>query len=109
MAAPTDGVTGDECPAGTFCEAGSFTPEYCEIGTYSGAAGATSDAACTNCDAGFKCHKRGLTAPVTNCPAGYYCEEHPTQMKPCEPGHECPEGQDAMDKCPSGQYQPYEE
>ena len=31
---PTDGTTGNVCPAGSYCPAGSFEPEECPAGTY---------------------------------------------------------------------------
>lgn len=33
-AKPTDGVTGDICPVGTYCPRGSDSPKNCPIGTY---------------------------------------------------------------------------
>lgn len=34
QANPTDGVTGNICPKGTYCPRGSDAPENCPIGTY---------------------------------------------------------------------------
>ena len=49
---PTDGMTGDICPAGYYCEEGSAAPTPCGNGTYMNHTGA------------FECYI---------CPEGHYC------------------------------------
>jgi hypothetical protein len=43
------------CPAGYYCQAGSFIPIACPIGTYSSSTGATSLATCQTCAPGQYC------------------------------------------------------
>lgn len=42
-AKPTDGVTGDICPNGTYCPRGSDAPKNCPIGTFLNSTGNRSD------------------------------------------------------------------
>ena len=67
VAAPTDGVTGDVCPAGHYCPLGSGQPIPCEDGTYTDT---TLNEECLQCTPGHYC-TNGVV-PV-DCPAGYYC------------------------------------
>ena len=71
-ATPTDGVTGDICPAGGFCPRGSITEQDCPIGTYSQQTGLTNDTECTDCTPGFYCGQTGLTAESGTCWAGKF-------------------------------------
>jgi len=72
-ASPLDGVTGNRCPAGHFCVAGSAVPTPCGLGTFTGSTGNTISSACAACTAGSYCNNTALTAPVGPCPAGYVC------------------------------------
>ena len=36
---PTDGVTGNTCPVGTYCPRGAHVPLFCENGTYANVTG----------------------------------------------------------------------
>ncbi|OXB81274.1 UNVERIFIED_CONTAM: hypothetical protein H355_014318 [Colinus virginianus] len=49
---PTDGVTGDVCPAGTYCPPGSPLPIPCPPGTYSNVSGLRSLSQCLDCPPG---------------------------------------------------------
>ena len=65
--APTDGVTGNICPAGSYCPTGSTTHLFCPNGTYTNHTGA---AVCYTCPAGYYCTNKDRADP---CPMGYYC------------------------------------
>ncbi|POI30096.1 hypothetical protein CIB84_006156 [Bambusicola thoracicus] len=49
---PTDGVTGDVCPAGAYCPPGSPLPIPCPPGTYSNVSGLRSLGQCLDCPPG---------------------------------------------------------
>nr|XP_032658239.1 laminin subunit gamma-1-like [Chelonoidis abingdonii] len=49
---PTDGVTGDICPAGAYCPPGSLSPTLCPPGTYSNVSGLRSLKQCLDCPPG---------------------------------------------------------
>ncbi|XP_038634725.1 latent-transforming growth factor beta-binding protein 1-like [Scyliorhinus canicula] len=71
---PNDGITGDICPMGKYCEAGSTAGVDCPVGRYGNKTGLASLDDCTLCDPGFYCGHPGLTAPQGPCAAGYYCK-----------------------------------
>lgn len=50
---PTDGVTGDVCPAGAYCPPGSPLPIPCPPGTYSNVSGLRSLHECLDCPPGW--------------------------------------------------------
>lgn len=78
-AAPTDGTTGEVCPIGAFCEAGSAKSVTCADGTKSTATGL---AVCTNCDAGTWC-----TGSVEYaCPSRRYCVAGSVRGQICDAG-----------------------
>ena len=107
---PTDGKTGEPCPTGTFCVAGSFEFQSCRAGTYSKSTGATNDQDCQVCDAGYFCSRSRLTAPEGPCNAGYYCTEgsiSPNATK-TPPGYFTPQGASDKQPCLPGTYQPHE-
>ena len=60
-ATPTDGTTGDICPAGYYCIAGSSYPTPCSPGTYSGSVGNTNETNCLPCSYGEYCGSYNLT------------------------------------------------
>ena len=83
--APTDGSTGDICPAGSYCPVGSSQHIYCPNGTFTNHTGAS------------ECY---------TCPEGYYCTNR-DRADQCEPGFYCPEGTGAdLQPCPAGTYNP---
>ena len=60
---PTDGSTGDECPAGFYCGEGSPYPLACPLGTYSPALRNEDITDCQNCTHGMYCGEHNLTGP----------------------------------------------
>ncbi|XP_043532727.1 zonadhesin isoform X4 [Chiloscyllium plagiosum] len=113
---PTDGITGDICPMGKFCEAGSVAGVDCPIGHYSNKTGLTSPSDCTPCDPGFHCSRPGLTAPQGPCARGYYCRLGAQSPNPdngiegaiCPAGYYCVSGTERPVPCPVGTYNPSE-
>lgn len=69
-ATPTDGVTGDICPPGSYCIQGSITGTGCPKGTFSNSTGLKADTECTACTGGFYCINTGLTDVSGTCWAG---------------------------------------
>ncbi|XP_053503641.1 sushi, von Willebrand factor type A, EGF and pentraxin domain-containing protein 1-like [Ictalurus furcatus] len=104
---PTDGITGDICPPGSYCAEGSSEPEPCPVGTFSAVAGLKHRSQCQSCRAGHYCSTRGLRAPTAPCSQGYWCPPGQTDdlALPCPLGHQCPLGSPAPVLCPSGTYQ----
>ncbi|XP_071807027.1 uncharacterized protein, partial [Asterias amurensis] len=105
---PTDGVTGDICPAGRYCGVGTgANPPSCPIGTFSNNTQLTAVYECENCTAGYYCEIPGLTQPTGQCQAGYYCPIGQSIMNPfpCEAGYYCEDGSPDQVECPSGTYQ----
>lgn len=83
--APYDGVTGDICPAGSYCPEGSPQHFFCPNSTY------------TNHTGSSQCY---------DCPEGYYCVNR-DRADPCLPGHYCPAKTGAdLQLCPTGTYNP---
>lgn len=72
-ATPTDGITGNTCPAGKYCEEGSTSARDCPEKTYLSYTGAQSSQECVNCVPGFYCLGVGNAAPTGKCADGYYC------------------------------------
>ena len=70
---PTDGVTGNICPAGKYCEIGSITGTGCRKGTFSSLTGLTNATECEDCTGGYYCSTEGLTAVTGTCWAGRFC------------------------------------
>ncbi|RUS80925.1 hypothetical protein EGW08_011306, partial [Elysia chlorotica] len=64
--APRDGVTGDICPAGSYCPQQSSQHIYCPNGTYTNHSGA---AQCYDCPEGHYCINRDR---ADSCLPGYY-------------------------------------
>ncbi|GIQ81354.1 hypothetical protein KIPB_002301, partial [Kipferlia bialata] len=84
VATPTDGTTGDKCPLGEYCPAGS--------------------SASIPCPAGTVCASQGLSSPVT-CSAGNYCPYNSQTETPCPAGKYCPAGTSSeIPLCPIGTY-----
>ncbi|XP_055369802.1 uncharacterized protein si:ch211-286b4.4 [Betta splendens] len=106
-AKPTDGETGSICPPGTYCAEGSEEPELCPAGTFSPEQGATGEAGCQPCTAGFYCRGPGLRTPTGPCSQGHWCPPGQTVATalPCPRGHFCPVGSAAPEPCLPGTYQ----
>lgn len=85
-AAPTDGLTGFPCPAGTQCtvdlNTGVTIAVPCELGHYAATAGLEL---CQPCPGGTYCPERGYKSPAT-CPQGHYCPAGSLAPRPCRPG-----------------------
>nr|XP_038023610.1 multiple epidermal growth factor-like domains protein 10 isoform X2 [Anas platyrhynchos] len=101
-AKPEDGVTGDICPRGHFCPAGSAAPSPCPSGEYSNATG-------------MFCGDWGLSSPSGPCWPGFFCTAgasvpnpngatNTSTGGPCPPGHFCPAGTAIPQQCPVGTY-----
>ena len=69
---PTDGLTGNICPAGKYCETGSIAGAGCPVGTFSDTEGLTAALECQNCTGGYYCGTVGLTAETGTCWAGMF-------------------------------------
>ena len=82
---PTDGITGNICPAGHYCEVGTTMPHECPDGYY---ISTTQNFVCQICPAGKYCVDKVTPA---NCLAGFYC--------PAQTGI-------ALQPCPSGTFNP---
>ena len=106
---PTNGLTGDVCPPGSYCPVNSTAPLKCPIGTYSNASGNSDLSDCQPCSLGYFCGDNGLTEPSGSCAAGYFCPEGQTVAQPemyvCPHGHHCPAGSAEAVRCEPGEYQ----
>ncbi|XP_013387786.1 multiple epidermal growth factor-like domains protein 11 [Lingula anatina] len=81
VSTPTDGVTGDICPAGHYCPLGSGSPTPCSNATYMNHTGASE---CYPCPAGHYCVNRDRADP---CPQGFYCPASTgADIQPCPVG-----------------------
>ncbi|KAM8927608.1 uncharacterized protein RCH25_007839 [Pelodytes ibericus] len=106
---PQDKTTGDVCPPGHFCIAGSSSPSSCPPGTFLPHPGAQSLEECIPCTAGWYCSQRGNAFPDTLCLEGWYCPvgtshlQNPDHL--CPVGYYCPTGSAEPKICPRGQYQ----
>src|SRR5262249_20849573 len=74
VSGPMD-MSGDVCPAGSYCAQGSERPTPCPVGSFSNVVGNHNVSQCQACTAGRYCNGSGLTAPTAACPAGFYCPE----------------------------------
>ena len=52
VSAPTDGITGDICPTGSYCPIGTGTAELCPPGTFSNTTGNEAEGDCEQCTPG---------------------------------------------------------
>ncbi|XP_040546472.1 zonadhesin-like isoform X6 [Gallus gallus] len=110
---PTDDVTGNICPAGTYCTAGSAEPKLCPAGTFSSLPGRRTLSECQPCPSGFYCRGPGLSAPTGECWEGYYCDNQQGPVNdftlyPCPQGFYCPPGTNRSTQysCPAGTFGP---
>ncbi|XP_041098352.1 SCO-spondin [Polyodon spathula] len=104
---PTDKLTGNRCPPGSFCGFGSGDPQLCLPGTFSRVQGLVSESECLPCTEGFYCETAGLVTPSGPCRQGYFCPpgQRVSTGFACPLGHYCPEGSPAPVICESGSYQ----
>jgi hypothetical protein len=92
-----------QCPAGTYCPAGSTGTTQCSTG-YSCPAGSGSQTQCTVTPAtGYIWANPTVDCTTKQCSAGYYCPNGITQTA-CATGKYCPAGSSAESACPSGSY-----
>ncbi|KAM8989348.1 uncharacterized protein PRD47_016773 [Ara ararauna] len=110
---PTDGVTGNICPGGTYCTAASAVPKLCPAGTFSSLQGRRMLSECQPCPSGFYCEEPGLAAPTGECWEGYYCDNQQGPvidftLYPCPRGFYCPAGTSSSTQysCPAGTFGP---
>ena len=72
---PTDGVTGDVCPLGRYCPAGTTSVQpQCPPGTFSNRTMLEAIEECLDCTPGYFCADWGLTSPTGPCDAGEICD-----------------------------------
>jgi len=69
---PTDGVTGNQCPAGHYCLKGVSLPTPCGPGTYSGSTHNTQASDCDMCTAGQYCPNYNMTATAGEQPSSLF-------------------------------------
>eukprot|EP01029_Cantina_marsupialis_P004433 TRINITY_DN14448_c0_g2_i1.p1 TRINITY_DN14448_c0_g2~~TRINITY_DN14448_c0_g2_i1.p1 ORF type:complete len:1632 (+),score=579.25 TRINITY_DN14448_c0_g2_i1:1-4896(+) len=70
---PSVDKTGDICPKGHYCPAGTTSPIRCPIGTFANEVGYTKLDDCKLCLDGYYCPETGTITPTDVCTAGYYC------------------------------------
>lgn len=109
-ATPVDGTSGDVCPPGRFCPAGSSSPQPCPPGTFMPNTGTQSQAGCISCPAGQYCGDANASAVVGPCTAGYTCPlgtSYPgtSPSGSCPVAHKCPTGTGNPQPCSAGTYQ----
>jgi hypothetical protein len=83
---PFGSLTPTPCTAGGFCLNGTDAPTPCAAGTFSTAIGATTNATCAACAAGFFCSLGSTSATQNVCPAGSYCRAGSGAATPCPAG-----------------------
>eukprot|EP00347_Sterkiella_histriomuscorum_P016022 403354791 len=103
---PTDGITGDVCTAGGFCEYGSKRVKECPPGTYNPNTKAKTQTDCIQCLPGYYCAGANLPLPTAKCEAGYYCPSGSSNSKQLTspPGYFSLEGAASPTICPQGTY-----
>ncbi|XP_070551431.1 multiple epidermal growth factor-like domains protein 6 [Ptychodera flava] len=112
MSTPLDGVTGDICPTGAFCPAGSNSSWLCPPGTYNPTQGLRSEDECLACTPGEYCPQYGMDVTAGNCSAKYYCRGNASTPTPtdgvtgdvCPVGHYCPAGSSDPIPCEPGTF-----
>ncbi|PIK41162.1 hypothetical protein BSL78_21986 [Apostichopus japonicus] len=106
---PEADLTGDICPSGHYCPAGSFEGTDCPPGTYLNTTGNKDLDDCINCTQGYYCEGYANIYPDDNCAVGYYCPPGQSQTSPfiykCPQGHYCEMGSFEPTRCDSGYYQ----
>lgn len=105
---PTDGSSGEICPAGGYCPLGSSVSLPCPPGTFSNTSGSTNTFDCTECTPGFYCSNARTPEPTGPCNAGYYCPggaKTPNDTVTMA-GHYTPVGSAAPVPCDVGTWMP---
>lgn len=69
----SDTSMGEPCPAGGYCEAGSFKPQLCQSGYYNPYTGKQTIFDCLECPPGQWCGGTMSSTTSGNCIDGYYC------------------------------------
>ena len=110
ITATPDGQTyGYLCPAGSYCEAGTASPQSCPAGTFNNYEGQVNDDGCIVCPEGFYCENAVDPYPSGPCTAGYFCGFQETTATPSSGaatvGHFAPGGTPDEIECPKGYYQ----
>lgn len=106
LEAPTDGVTGDLCPAGGFCLVGATSVSTCDPGKFNNFEGGWSSADCVPCWPGYYCAGDNNPSPTAQCAAGYYCtgSASTSQQFTASAGNYAPLGAVAEIPCLAGTY-----
>ena len=106
---PRDGTTGNLCPEGGFCEAGSRRAKNCPPGRYNPDKGGRDLEACILCPPGKYCFSGVNPEPDGDCKEGYYCPpgSYMKDMRPAPPGFYTKEGAATVTPCPEGTYNLY--
>lgn len=105
---PTDGVTGNACRTGGFCDMGSFESVSCKPGTFNNKPLSTSEADCIACTPGKYCSGTFISAETGDCTAGFYCEAGstiPTAIA-ADKGYFSETGASEQIPCKAGYYNP---
>ena len=124
ISAPTDQVTGDICPPGSYCPVGTGVPQPCPLGTFSSQSGNQAVSACEQCTSGeyrgaclrvnsvhqvstevhahcrifkqFVCLCESVCVTTVCCSAGKHCSDVglTAVSGDCDGGYYCPGGQE---------------
>ncbi|XP_071505048.1 uncharacterized protein [Diadema antillarum] len=107
---PTDGVTGEICPAGGFCVTGSYESAPCPPGTFSNVSGAVDAQGCEDCLPGYYCSNARTPEPTGPCNPGFYCTGGATNPNQTvtQPGYYSPSGSTQPYPCAQGYYMPFD-
>ncbi|KAM9299008.1 uncharacterized protein PAF06_016002 [Gastrophryne carolinensis] len=113
---PFDGTSGNLCPVGYFCPAGSRHPLPCPAGSFQPRPGMSSPDSCLACPPGRFCRGEASSDISGNCSAGFYCVLGAAVESPvdgstgslCPKGHYCPSGTSYPLPCENGFYQDLE-
>lgn len=107
---PTDGLTGNLCPAGGVCPTGAKFPQPCPPGKYSDVAGMRTVSECKPCVSGEYCTGEVKNGTSGICMAGYYCPANSTigsrsaWERAADPGYYSAAGASVQSPCPAGSY-----
>jgi len=110
---PRDGITGDFCPAGSYCDIGCGNvddnpscPFSCPDGTYNPLESAKEAVSCLKCLPGSFCNGLNSASPAGLCEEGYWCPEgskagYKTELAagPTDAGYYAPVGSDVQIPC----------
>ena len=120
---PIDGITGNICPKGHYCPAGTASPIACAPGTLNDNTGSYDSSACVNCPQRYYCPHRGgsslyysIGTSAYYCYPGYLCISgsavpNPTdgvKGRACTKGKYCVAGALSETSCAAGTYNPYD-